>query len=229
MFRVVTLEVDGPRVSLAVDGATQWKGQGPGRPIALELRTENTVAIFEAFELTLGWEDLFLEPTPLPESLGWAPSPEGHWIVANGVLEQPDEANEHATITKSIPLRSYEFVVNARSLTSRDGAAYGFFPAITLVGEGPRFVVEADETGWSLVATDGTQRRHFPLGADFDPYIFQQFRFRKQGGTLTVFREGKTLGVLHVSEVDSYVGLYVRTCHAAFDAVRVVALPEESV
>jgi GH43 family beta-xylosidase len=228
-FHLLRLEVDGRRASLCVDSAAvRWEGLLPSPAVSVEIRTEGTAATFDGFELTPGWEDLFDSADASPEAYGWTPGPEGDWVVDAGELRQRDEAIEQATITKGVPLGSYEFVVNARLDSRRAGASYGFLPAITHGGAGLRLGVEADGNGWVLVADDGSETRRLPLPQGFNPTVFQQFRLRKCGGALTVLGESDPVGVFQVPREKTYVGLYVAGGSAAFEMVRVTAIPESS-
>ncbi len=67
----------------------------------------------------------------------------------------------------------------------------------------------------------------FPLPAEFDPSVHQQFRFRKQNGRLTIQHEAHTLGEVPVSDRPTRVGLYAHRAVVAFDMVRVTAIGAE--
>ncbi len=58
-FHLVRIEVDGLRVSLALDGLPAWEGRLAGPCAGVSLLTEQMAAEFSGFALTAGWEDLF--------------------------------------------------------------------------------------------------------------------------------------------------------------------------
>jgi hypothetical protein len=64
-------------------------------------------------------------------------------------------------------------------------------------------------------------KRTFPLPGDFDPGTYQQFRFRKLQGRLTLQWEATVLGEVAAAATATQVGLYVDRAMAAFDMVRV--------
>jgi GH43 family beta-xylosidase len=226
-FHLVRFEVADRRLGVIVDGGlTRWEGDLPAPVTSVELRTEGAAAAFDAFELTLGWEDLFNADTS-PEAYGWTPDSVGVWVVVDGELRQSDATVEGSTIVKALPLRAYELVVNARLGDPHLGASYGFLPSISQDRSAPRFTVEADGDTWALVVTDEGQTRRILLGSEFDPSVFQQFRFRKCGGVLTVQREGDVIEVFQALDRATHVGLYVRKGVAAFEMVRATAIPEE--
>jgi hypothetical protein len=70
-------------------------------------------------------------------------------------------------------------------------------------------------------------KQTFPLPGDFDPGTYQQFRFRKREGRLTLQWEAKILGETEAATSATQVGLYVDCAVAAFDMVRVTNIREE--
>jgi hypothetical protein len=61
----------------------------------------------------------------------------------------------------------------------------------------------------------------------FDPFVMQQFRFRKQHGRLAIGWEATHLGFAEIAAEATGVGLYAhRAAAVAFDMVRVTALKQ---
>jgi hypothetical protein len=136
-----------------------------------------------------------------------------------------DDEGQRSTVTKGPLLESYEMVVNARLAGAADAAGrYGFYPAIGAGGRGPLFTVERVGAGWALSPGESSALREFPLPQDFDPYVYQQFRFRKQKGRLTIQREAQVLGQIEAGDEPTRIGLFASGAGAAFDMVRVTEI-----
>jgi hypothetical protein len=58
----------------------------------------------------------------------------------------------------------------------------------------------------------------------FDPFVMQQFRFRKQRGRLVIHWEAAPLGEMNITAGATGVGLYAHRASAAFDMVRVTKI-----
>src|ERR1051325_1138011 len=58
---LLRVEASGPVISLSLDAAsiTPWRGIVAAEPNAVALVTQQMCAAFAAFELTVGWQDLF--------------------------------------------------------------------------------------------------------------------------------------------------------------------------
>ena len=221
------------------DVLLRWMGEvGPVNAAALF--TQQMAASFAGFELSLGWQDDFADEAATPAALGWQPQNQnGDWAVAGQALAQRDAAADGALLAKGWPLEQYELVVNARldriGTASAGPAGYGFYPVYAGPDDrGPLFTVEQRESGWRLVWRPGPapeamspeQTRlsgghQFPLPAGFDPYEYQQFRFRLQGGQLSVQWAGQPLGGIQAPGRPGRVGLYTHRAAAAFEMVRV--------
>jgi hypothetical protein len=120
---------------------------------------------------------------------------------------------------------SYEMVVNARlDKVTNEGGCYGFYPALGDRESGPLFTVERDKEAWSLIAHAHAIPQAFPLPVGFDPHVYQQFRFRKERGRLTIQWEAQVLGEVETQDEPARVGLFSRDATAAFDMVRVTAI-----
>jgi GH43 family beta-xylosidase len=211
-FRLLRLEVDGPRVCLSRDeGAPLWRGTLAGNAAALSLAAEGAAAEISGFTLTAGWENLFEEDGD-PCALGWEILDGGAWRVEQGGLH----GEGTSWIAKGPALGSYLFVINAR-LNQGDG--YAFAPALA-GAEGPRIHLERRGTEWTL--RKGEQI--FTLPAAFDPSIEQQFRFRKIGGDMEIAWEGLHLGTVEAPPGPARVALAAIRGVASFEAVRVTAL-----
>ena len=231
---LLRIESDGAAVSVSLDAAsiTPWHGSLAIEPDAVALVTRQMCAAFAAFELTVGWQDLFDDGIN-----GWRPlllgaDPQVYedqlWLTDDPSSNQ-DESDEdgHAAIAKGPPLESYEVVVNARLDKLTDaGGCYGFYPAIADDERGPLLTVERnnEDEGWSLVAQTSSARREFALPGRFDPHTYQQFRFRKSDGRLRLQLEAEALGDIEAQAGPTRVGLFARHATAAFDMVRVTAI-----
>jgi hypothetical protein len=180
-------------------------------------------AAFAGFSVTVGWEDLFMADTTPAES-GWISDDLESWRARDRQLTfaHPHPTGEGLT-WKGPFLESYVLVATARLAVP--GGAFGFFPAMTAGDPGPLVAIEPDEGGWTLHWDDEVVSRHFPLPADFDPAVYQQFRFRKQNGLLAVSWENHPITTQPVTAAPTRIGLYGR--HAAtFDMVRVTAIAD---
>ena len=225
-YHLLRLEVDGPRVSVALDDvAVRWQRRLGEEPTNVGLLAHGMAAAFTGFALTIGWEDLFAQPDAEPSALGWrAEGDAGGWELREQQLWQTS-ARPDAVIAKGPPLESYLLVVNVRlDATSAPGGRYGFYPAMPSAGRGPLLAVERDGDGWALVCSGTAGAQRFPLPAGFDPFVYQQFRFRKQAGRLAVAWESHSLGLLEVSPQATQVGLYADRAVVAFDLVRVTVM-----
>lgn len=211
-FHLLRLEVDGPRVSLAVDDvAARWRGSLSGLVTALALRTESLAAEFSGFAVTVGWEDLFLG-----DGEAWQPA--AGWRVEGGRLISPAAAS---TLWRGPALDSYELVVNARM--EEDGTTgWVIHPAVEEGGGGPRVVLRRLGEGWGLCIGEKILR----LPSDFDPFVDQQFRFRKNEARTEIAWEGYALGALEVSTGPGSIGLGTAGARVSFEAVRVTALSD---
>jgi GH43 family beta-xylosidase len=222
-YHSLRVEANGPRISLALDDhLIRWEAEMFAEAKTLVLTTENASAAFAGFTLTLGWEDLFNQCVNDPVSLGWqVESGDSDWRIMEAQLICDNAGETPARLIKGEPLRQYEMVVNAKlGAEVATDSVYGFLPAIDLHGLGPLVTIERDESGYMLKCDDG-QSRIFRLRDDFDPHIYQQFRFRKEQGRLLIQHEAQVLGAVELPDIGTRVGLYVYKAIAAFDMVRV--------
>jgi hypothetical protein len=125
-------------------------------------------------------------------------------------------------------------VVNVRLDSSYEPSCYGIAPALTPpsvplsggneggAGTGPLFTIQATGAGWAAHWQDGQSKQIFPLPIHFDPMVYQQFRFRKENGRLSINWEQIAIATVPISPEPACIGLYGRGA-AAFDMVRVTS------
>lgn len=218
-YHLLRLEVDGRRVSLLLDEKrVRWQGKTAVAATEITLVAEQVEATFAGLEVTVGWEELFTDGMAGGE-LGWHYEATEEWHVRDQELVCTGEGKAW----KGPLLESYEFVVNARLIENGRYGCYGFLPVMTAGSPGLLLIVEAKENGWVLVAQDQALSQQFSLPDHFDPTRYQQFRFRKADGRLSLSWEGYPLGHLPVTGEPTRVGLYGRAA-AAFDLVRVTTI-----
>ena len=215
------LEVNGRRVKI---GKKCYGIDGTAAGVALAARGK--AIELTGFALTVGWEDLFVEPGD-PAALGWELLDEhGQWVIED--LELSAFCEAPSWLAREAGAEAYELVVNARLLEGIGDSddAFGIAPALGPGGEGPRLLLERrDGGGWALAS--GPSEHIFPLPAPFDPFQYQQLRFRRLGRTVECSWEGAPLGTLQAPPGPARVALGARGA-AWFDAVRVTAIPGEN-
>lgn len=223
VFHLLRLELNGSVVKLWLDEATSPLAQYslPFTPKELALLSRDTSAAFAGFSLTKGWEDLFTFKEQLSEA-GWQ-TEENHaddWHLNDQqLMNVPSHAPQ--IISKGPLLDDYELVVNVR-LAARliTQGSYGFYPACRPGDSGPLLKLEQTESGWQLQCDS----QNFPLPSQFDPSVYQQFRFRKHNGQLSLQWENHRLGVVGVDAAPARIGLVAHQAVVVFDMVRVTAL-----
>jgi GH43 family beta-xylosidase len=246
-LRLLRVEVDGKRATISLDErVVRWQGTLNVAPDRVALVTEGAAAAFKGFELTAGWEELFTEPSPSLAARGWRHGGEG-WRLKDNLLRFDDaEGRDNSFITREPLFESYELIVNVRLERERpdgDGGCYGFHPASGAKASAPLlFTVEREPEGdaWTLNARslkiDSLENESpetssivesWPLPSSFDPFVMQQFRFRKQHGRLAVGWESTPLGETDITTEATGVGLYAHRASVAFDMVRVTALKSD--
>ncbi|MBW8873645.1 MAG: glycoside hydrolase family 43 protein [Acidobacteria bacterium] len=191
---------------------------GPATGVALV--AEGAAVELSGFALTVGWEDRFEEDAE-PAALGWEVLNDdgGDWRIEGGELV--GFAETVSWIARGPALESYELVVNARLIDGSPEDGFGVAPALDLAGAGPQLLLARQEPGgWALLA--GEQNFHLPTA--FDPFLYQQFRFRRAGTKAEIAWEGLPLGAVEVPAGPARIGLGARGA-AWFDAVRVTAIP----
>lgn len=221
---LVRIEAGCGCVKIALDGyLMKWEHRLPQGPDSVALFTSKASAGFRGFALTHGWQDLFLVNESDPGVLGWE-SDGGDWLILDNELRLVSKAKKESAITKFGLPDAYELVVNARLYS--DVAAdetFGFFPAIDRQ-QGPLLTVGKLGEGWVLRCERYNDNQVYYLPDDFNPFVHNQFRFRKQRGEMLVQYESQVIGTFEVPVTASAVGLYAFGVVAAFDMVRVTAI-----
>jgi GH43 family beta-xylosidase len=223
---LLRLEVNSRRVKVMLDQAgARWEGQLISQPNSIALSTQNAAAAFAGFALTIGWQDWFTEDCT-PDNLGWETEHTNqNWRLVDQQLWCESHNESGAIISKGPLPESYELVINAKLMGEiRAGAGYGFLPALSADQNSLLLTVVQDAMGWAIQCNQAAEMRSFPLPADFDPFSFQQFRFRKEQDRLIIQYEAQVLGELALPSPAARVGLYVYQAAAAFEMVRVTAL-----
>lgn len=228
-------EVDGRFATIFLDETVvRWQGTLNAAPDAVALVTEGAPAGFKGFELTTGWEELFMQPERQLAERGWQGAGAA-WRLADNLLRYSDEAEGRGAVIHRGPLlAAYELVVNVQLEGERQRGAgcYGFYPAYGAGGHDARITVERDGAeGWALVVrrsvNNDAKVAEWPLPESFDPFRMQQFRFRKQKGRLSIQWEALPLGEIPTTTAEATgVGLYAHRASVAFDMVRVTALKQ---
>lgn len=220
-FQLLRMETDELYLSLVFGNElVSWKKTLEKQSESVSLITQNRTARFSGFALTEGWENLFESDAIELSDLGWQSN--SVWRVENQELVCNREENTFSLITKSLQFDSYEFTVNAR--LKNEAGCYGFYPALLPDNYAPLVVVERDNNNWVLRVQSEADSKIFPLHANFDATIHQQFRFRKIGSHLYISHEAFEICEIEVPYKPTQVGLYSLKNAAAFDMVRVTRL-----
>ncbi len=222
---LVRLELNHGAVAVAIDGHSRhWNGRLHGVPTELTLFTERTAVAFTGFELTYGYEDLFMEDGA-PETFGWESRDGARGWSVEGREMRRERFELESVLEKRVGFGSYEAIVNARLGDGGDsGGCYGFLPAAGPDAPGPLLRVERAGEGWQITVDGDAGTEAMRLPAEFDPSIHQHFRFRKEGTRLAVWWEGTQLGQMDVASEAAHLGLYARGAAVGFDMVRVTAI-----
>lgn len=238
-FHSLRVVVDNSWATIFLDErVVRWQGTLNVAPDSAALvTTEGARAAFRGFELTHGWEELFTQPERTLAARGWQHNLEG-WRLEDDLLRFDDPEGRNGVINRrGLLLESSELVVNVRLEREglRDTGCYGFYPAYSGGGatadeHDPLITVEragGAEGRWALVIRslkDASQVEARPLPESFDPFVMQQFRFRKQGGRLAIHWEATPLGEIDTTTEATAIGLYAHRARVAYDMVRLTAL-----
>lgn len=225
VYHLLSLEVAGRQVSLQLDEGYRLTYSMAEPVKELRLFSEDTSAAFRGFSLTIGWEDDFTHEYE-PKIYEWESVGEAsNWQVHEKTLW--GKAGQQPQIVSKGPfLTAYELVVNARlAELAAPGGGYGIYPAWRSETQpGPLWQLEQTHHGWALRCQDGANNQLFFLPPQFEPLIYQQFRFYKQQTQLSLFWESLELGQIAVPDETTCVALWVKQGSAGFDMVRVTEL-----
>jgi hypothetical protein len=242
-YHLLRVELDGTTARIALDGLMRWRGTLAGGPDAISLFTRDTSAAFAGFSLTEGWYDLFEEGEIEPSQNGWISWPpgaaarDGYWRIQKGHL-WCDGVTGETLLVKDRLSRFYELVINARIVDLPPEGCVGFVASLATDGSGSLFTLEMGDTGpvlaWrNLPSGSGSSgeihtlriEKTFELRPGFDWSRFQQYRFRKYDGRLVCQVDSEVVGEVPAVENRTRIGLYAHRAAAAFDAVRLTAIP----
>ncbi|MGE0127397.1 MAG: glycoside hydrolase family 43 protein [Blastocatellales bacterium] len=230
-FHLLRVEVNGLRVTITVDGtfggaALRWEKLLGSQAASIALTTENAAAEFAGFALTEGWQDLFTGDQQAPAAWNWRTTAnDDRWRLNDDQLWYLGPHGEASILTKGPAPEEYELVVNARMIGEpKPGECYGFLPVIGADVDSPVMTVRRYGSGWVVLCDSPAGKQTLSLPPGFDPTEYQQFRFRRQGGRLTIQHEARVIGEIESTGAAGMVGLYGNRIVAAFDMVRVTAL-----
>jgi len=223
-YHLLRMEVDGSWACIYLDDHQIYRQEALDTPpTAVTLFADQAEAVFAGFALTLGWQHAF-DQSDSPARLGWRSERAADWSVQQQQLTFANPDGD-SLLQKGPYLPAYEMVVNARLVS---GTGYGLAPAQTVSGAGPLLTVEKVSGTWVVCWQENDTMQLFPLPADFDPAVYQQFRLRKENGRLTLSWEQHEIATLPVTTEPTCVGLYGRRATAVFDMVRVTAVSENT-
>jgi hypothetical protein len=214
--------LDGRSTSLSLpETGIHWDVALDRSPDSLVISAADLPTAFHGFALTYGWEDTFEAPVSAADQR-WQQRPPSSSTVENGVLCW-DTRGGDGLLQRGPSLPDYELVVNLRLDRAGPAGHYGFLPALAGDESGPLVTVE-DRSGWALVARNHDRETSHPLPPQFTPSSFQQFRFWKQNGTLTIRWEKLVIAEITVPVGPSAVGIVARDSLVNLDMVRVTAI-----
>ncbi|MGH9768597.1 MAG: glycoside hydrolase family 43 protein [Blastocatellia bacterium] len=230
-FHLLRAEVNASRVTISIDrtfgGAVlKWEGALSSQAVSIALTTTNAVAEFAGFALTHGWQDLFDGDQKDLASWNWRTTAnDDRWRLSDDQLCYLGPHGEASILTKGPAPEEYELVVNAKLIGEPNpGDCYGFLPVIGAGADNPVMTVEKCASGWAVCLDSLNGASAFSLPSDFDAAEYQQFRFRRQRGRLTIQHEARVIGEIESTGAAGMIGLYGHRVIAAFDMVRVTAI-----
>jgi Glycosyl hydrolases family 43 len=224
-FHLIRIEADSGWVRIVLDDEViRWKQQLLQPPRTVTLFTSNASAAFGGFALTEGWQDLFTGAESDPRAFGWISDEHEAWLLTEKELLHTRQDRRQSIITKAGLPHAYELAINARVCSDVVAdECCGFFPALDGVS-GPLVTIEKLGEGWVLRCAGYSDDQMFYLPDVFDPFVYNQFRFRKRRDEILLQYESHVLGTVGVPNNASSVGLYSFGVLAAFDMVRVTAI-----
>ena len=224
-YHLIRVEADTSRVSITLDDyLVRWEGRIRTAPRHFALIGSGASVSFRGFALTEGWQDLFVGEST-PRLLGWEEEAgEDRWLVTDKALCHSNPNNRESLITKEGLTGSYELVINVKLCSEvLADECCGFLPALE-GRSGPLLTIERLGEGWVLRCDRYDSDTVFYLPDHFDPFVYNQFRFRKVRDQLLIQNESQLIGKVRVPETPTRIGLYASGTVAAFDMVRLTAL-----
>ncbi|NLG99690.1 MAG: family 43 glycosylhydrolase [Chloroflexi bacterium] len=221
----VHFEMNGCSAALRLDrSGCLWTGHLGLVPEQMALFTEDARVEFSALSETRGWEDLFTDDEPA--DTGWSEvGAGGDWRIESQALRGTSDAV--SMIEKEAQFDAYELVINARLV---EGSGFGILPAKDEAAAGPWLRIERGSSGVRLILEHLVEGNHraeeglLQLPDDFDPSVFQHFRFLKTGNRLKVYLEEQLLGEIPAPSGSTGVGLSVQQGTAEIEMARLTAV-----
>jgi GH43 family beta-xylosidase len=214
------------------------------RSLRLSLFTENCAAAFRGFTLTPGFADEF-DDGAASVARGWD---FGGAMRAGESVEDKFEgaslrllSGEGMSRSEFVGHDSFELIVNLRLDADRrndgndgddgedsgiggDAREYLLSPGVSLPDGAPMtFGIEGTGGAWSLRCVGVEGERRFALPRSFAPREFQQFRFRREGGRLSVAVGGELVCEVAAS-ASGAISFAAGASAVALDLVRLTAI-----
>lgn len=251
-FHLLRVEVDGSFARLTVDdgAAFDWRGELAGArgdatstnivagvgagTIRLSLFTESCAAAFRGFALTRGFSEEFDDPSS-SVARGWdfggaSRAGESFAQKFEGALLRllPGEGVNRSRLPD---VDSFELVLNLKldeaannDAVDGDAREYVLSPGVSLASGVPlSFALRRDGGAWSLSLNDEEGGRSCALPAGFTPREFQQFRFRREDGRLSVQVGGAFICEVAAAAAGA-ISLAAGASAVALDLVRLTAI-----
>lgn len=219
-YHLLRVEGDGRFMHFSLGETTlRFETMLKNPPTSFGLTAKNAGTSFSGFALTKGFEDLFDRPA-LAEAHGWQKiTGEGSFQIEGRELVL-NSGNE-TVIAKGDCYENYEFAVNIRVAAAWDEP--GYFGFIQL-GEKDevirRFIIRRSDDIFHL--DSGAGKNVLPDG--FDPASYNQFRFLKTGGRMTVQLEGRKLLEIPVTDAITRIAISCEYTVIALDMVRLTGV-----
>lgn len=219
------VEIDGALATLSFAGsAGRWAGRLRGQPTGLRLAAQDQAVAFAGLRLVTGWQQLFETDGLTAADLGWRQAGgESGWSVRQGALH--GAADGWSAIFRGPELESYELVINVRLAAAPSAdSAYGCLPVVSGHGQPVTALLHQAGARWVLTCAGPHETARMDLPAGFDPHGYQQLRFHKRGGRLTVWLEALELGAITVPAGAAGIGLCAQRASIACEMIRHVAI-----